>query len=188
MSGLMRASSVAGLPVVTLGGESDYEIKDVVLDRHRQRLIGFTLRNHGFLGGPVDPTLPWGAVHGIGPAAVIVDSGDAFADSAGLDLEPSDGSGDVIGGRALTEDGTDLGKIIDVVIAVGSPPRMVGIELAASEELHADGAHLFVPVSGSIAVSRDQALLPDDVRDHTAIDLDELTATLKDFNGTKGDH
>lgn len=188
MTRLVRASSTTGRPVITLGGESDYEIKDVVLDRDRQRLIGFTLREPGFFGQPAKPTLPWGAVHGIGPAAVIVKSDEALADSAGLDTVLSDGSGDVLSGRALTDGGTDLGKILEVIVSLGSPPKMVGLEIEASEELHADGAHLFIPVPESLAVSENQVLLPESVKEYATADLDEFRETVRTFDEeTKGD-
>jgi uncharacterized protein YrrD len=188
MTRLVRASSITGRPVVTVGGESDYEIKDVVFDRGRQRLIGFTLREPGFFGQPVDPTLPWDAVHGIGPDAVIIGSDDVFADSAGLETVPSDGSGDVLGGRALTDAGTDLGKILEVIISLGSPPTMVGLEIEASEELHADAAHLFIPVPDGLPISDDQALLPATVKDYATDDLGELQEKIRTFNKqAKGD-
>jgi len=45
MSVLLRAGELSGRPVVTLSGERLAEVKDVIFDRGRSALTGFTLNN-----------------------------------------------------------------------------------------------------------------------------------------------
>jgi hypothetical protein len=64
MSVLLRAGTLEGLPVVALAGERVAEIKDVVFDSGRGRLVGFTLRSPGLFSRARHDALPWTAVRG----------------------------------------------------------------------------------------------------------------------------
>jgi len=126
MTGLLRASTLVRQPVVTLDGESLLEVKDVVFDRASGEILGFALRKKGSLGGLVPDRLPWPAVHGLGPDAVMISDESVLTSEGGGDLE---GGGDVIGDRVLTESGTDLGEVVEVVIATGGQADVVGFEI-----------------------------------------------------------
>lgn len=105
MTRLLRAASLIGTPVVTLGGESPLEVRDVVFAAESGEIRGFTLRKHGFLGGPVGDVLAWDDVHGLGPDAIVVADESAWATERGLEGD----RGDVLGAEVLTESGTVVG-------------------------------------------------------------------------------
>ncbi len=50
-------------------------MKDVVLGLESVALLGFTLRKHNVLGGPLRESLPWRGVHAIGADAVMIETG-----------------------------------------------------------------------------------------------------------------
>lgn len=180
MSTLLRATAISGRPVVTLAGESPFEVKDVVFARGTGSLIGFTLRKHGFLGGPVSDFLPWDAVHGLGPDAVVVASEDDLTDGRD-DADTGDGGGDIIGSRLLTESGTDLGEIVEAVVSSGSEVKVVGLEVEASEAINDDGAHVFIPLPDTIAISGERTVVPDSAREYVRDDLSGFGAAVEQF-------
>lgn len=177
MKKLLRASTLVGRPVVTLAGESPLEIRDVVFDRSAGGLIGFTLRKHGFLGGPVREWLPWSKVHGLGPDAVVIGTTDVFDD------EPDDGGGgDVLGSRVVTEDGTHLGDVVEVIISTGPDAEAVGFEIEPTEACRAgDATAVFLPLPDTIAVSDENVIVPDAARDYIADDLSGFGGAVADF-------
>lgn len=174
---LLRASSIAGRPVVTIAGESPYQVKDVVFDRAAGRLIGFTLRKHGFFSRSVSQFLPWSGVHGLGADAVVVADEGQFTEAGSGD----DAGGDIIGGRILTEGGSDLGEIVEAIISVGRSATVVGFEVEASEELNSEGAHVFIPLPDTLAISGDTTIVPDAARDYVRDDLSGFGAAVDQF-------
>ena len=121
MTGFVRASEIAKLPVVTLGGDDIAQVKDIVFDAAGGSVRCFTLSGRGLLSGPLKRDLLWNKVHALGPDAVMIRDENALADDdeAAKDAKASSGGGNVIGSRVMTEGGTDLGKIIDVIIDDG---------------------------------------------------------------------
>ena len=61
---LLRARELAGRPVVTLGGELEAEIKDVVFESDGGPVAGFTLRNEGLFSRARKDALPGGPCTG----------------------------------------------------------------------------------------------------------------------------
>lgn len=176
---LLRATELIGRPVVTLGGESPFEIKDIVFDTSTGQLLGFNLRQHGFLGGPVDERLALGDVHGLGPDAVVVADADCL--DAAVDLT-SEGGGDVIGNRILTDDGTELGEVVEVVITSGRSAGVVGFEVAAVEALRASGDHnVFIPMPDTSAISGERIVVPDAAVDYIRDDLTGFGGAVAEF-------
>ncbi len=188
MSRLMRATALIGQPVVTLGGESPFEIKDVVFDRESGQILRFNLRRHGFFGGPVDEQLAWKDVHGFGPDAVVV------ADESCLSAQDqgsgsSDGGGDVMGNRILTEDGKDLGKVVEVVVAAGGPASVVGFEVEVPTEVRPDDDHhVFIPMPDTISISAQKIVVPTSTTDFIRDDLSGFGSAVEEFRDalTKG--
>lgn len=178
MSKLLRATAISGRPVVTLDGESPFQVKDVVFDRAAGRLIGFTLRKHGFFSRSASEFLPIDEVHGLGGDAVMVASSEVFEDD---DSGEAQNGGDVIGGRILTESGTDLGEVVEAIISTGSRMTVVGFEVEPSEELNDSEAHVFIPLPEVIAISGDQTVVPDSVRDFVRDDLTGFGAAVDRF-------
>lgn len=178
MTLLLRATALVGRPVLTLGGESALEVKDVVFDGRSGRILGFTLRHHGFLGGPSDDRLEWDDVHALGPDAVVI------ADESVLRPAPlgDDGSGDVIGDTVTTEGGTDLGEVVEVVVAVGGRAGVVGFEIAAAPDVRRDDDHhLFLPLPDTLAISDQRIIVPDATTEFLRDDLSGFGSAVASF-------
>ncbi len=179
MTGLLRASTLVGGPVVTLNGESPFEVKDVVFDRASGELRGFTLRKKGILGSPVSDYLPWNAVHGLGPDAVMISDESALASDAGGDLE---GGGDVLGNRVLTESGSDLGEVIEVVVSTGAHADVVGFEVEPVAAAHdTGGRNVFIPMPDTLAISGEKIIVPNSATEFIRDDLSGFGSAVADF-------
>ncbi len=184
MSRLLRASTLTGRPVLTLSGESPLEIRDVVFDTSEGRVLGFTLRKHGFLGGPVSETLTWSDVHGLGPDAVVIADPSALTAKDGA--LPS--GGDVIANTVLTKSGTELGTVVEVIIETGDRADVVGFEIEAVEGLGpGDDHHVFIPLPDTLAISGDNIIVPDSARDFVRDDLTGFGGAVADFRGQLGE-
>jgi uncharacterized protein YrrD len=178
MTTLVRATSLIGQPVVTLGGDSPLEIKDVVFSRDSGRLLGFTLRKHGMLGGPVREGLSWADVHGLGPDAVVIADADVLSRG---DQALAEG-GDVIHNRVLTESGTDVGEVVEAVVATGRAAEVVGFEVEASAEMgRSDSHHLFIPLPDTMAISGERVIVPDRALDYVRDDLSGFGGAVEEF-------
>lgn len=156
-SHLVRATQLTGRPVVTLDGDREVEVKDVVFDRERGGLTGFTLRSPGLLGGPRQHVLTIGDVVVIGPDAVMIPSHRVFVDPAVLA-----GTGDnVLGDTVFTDEGTDLGTVADVIVSVkGGEADIVGFEVEATEALSSDGGRVLIPLPVATAISAEAIVVP----------------------------
>jgi uncharacterized protein YrrD len=175
---LLRATELIGRPVVTLGGESDLEVKDVVFSIISGRILGFTLRKPGLLGGPVDQHLPWTEVHGLGPDAVMVPGPDALGTGDEL---LADGD-DVIGDRVMTESGTDLGEVLEVVVATGRRAEVVGFEIEPSAVVRSDhAANAFIPLPDTLSISGENVIVPDSTTDYIGDDLAGFGSAVTEF-------
>lgn len=176
---LLRATELIGRPVVTFAGESPLEVKDVVFDTSTGHLLGFTLRNHGFLGDPADEQLGWGDVHGLGPDAVVIE--DERCLDGGADLTSGAG-GDVIGSRLLTDDGTELGEVVEVIVSTGTAATVVGFEVVAADGVRAGGDHhVFIPMPDASAISGERIVVPDAARDYIRDDLTGFGGAVAEF-------
>ncbi len=197
MTRLMRTSEIASLPVVTLAGDDVAQIKDIVFSADGGAVSGFTLAGRGLLSGPLKQALAWTRVVGLGPDAVMIADTDA--------LEPVDGvlaaaassgtgagsGGNVLGDRVLTDTGTDLGKVSDVVIeydnATGGVCDVVGYEIEASEALmkstskNAKNTRLLLPLPDTLAVSDEHVMVPASAEGFVSDDLAGFGAAVQAF-------
>ncbi|HXH58673.1 PRC-barrel domain-containing protein [Iamia sp.] len=180
---LVRASHLTGLPIVTLSGEHGLEIKDVVFDKRAGGITGFTMRKPGLLGGPQKQVLMVADVHAIGPDAVMVPSRGVFAAPDSLS-----GSGDnVLGDRVITDDGTDLGEVTDVIASVtAGHADIVGFEVKASEALGTEGAQVFLPLPAALAISGEAIVVPASARDFVSEDYTGFGASVEAFREQLG--
>jgi sporulation protein YlmC with PRC-barrel domain len=181
----MRASELVGHRVLTLAGESDLEIKDVVFDTASGTVCGFTLRHPGFLGKPAkDAGLPWAGVRGIGRDAVVVRDDDSLDESFG-----ADSGNDVLGVHVLTDDGLELGEVTDVLLEIdGTHADVVGFELAPGEGLQGAGDHAYVPMPETISMSGEHVVVPSSAREHTTGDFAGFGAAVERFRSSQGGH
>lgn len=172
---LVRATELIGRPVVTLGGDRVGEVKDVVLGLQEGVLVGFTLRNPGFLGGPRNEALPWSSVHAVGADAVMV--GDEGALDAG-------GTGEVHVATdvpVMSEAGDRLGSVVDVILETGTPTQVVGFEMAAADSQPSRGRRMLLPIEAVHAASEQAVVVPVEATHLVADDLAGFGAAVDRF-------
>jgi uncharacterized protein YrrD len=188
MSVLLRASEIIKLPVVTLGGEDIAQVKDVVYAAHGGQVGGFTLNGRGIFAGPLPTAAPWSVVIGLGPDAVIVPSQDELIDVETLlvgSASSGAGSGDILGSQVLTDDGTALGVVVDVVIEVSgggdSQADVVGYEIDPAGALGGGRNRLLIPLPDTLSASGEHLMVPSSARDFGTDDLAGFGAAIDDF-------
>lgn len=180
MSVLLRATEIEGRPVVTLDGERVGDVKDVVFDSSQGKLLGFTLRSHRFFSGPRTDVLAWSNVGSLGRDAVMIRGEDALEEEA-LAAEGLPDHRNVVGNQVLTDAGTDLGKVVDVIIETGTTAQIVGYEVAASEALATHGEHVLIPLPDTISVSGEHLMVPTAALAFVSHDLSGFGAAVEDF-------
>ncbi|MBQ0976110.1 PRC-barrel domain-containing protein [Streptomyces sp. RK31] len=182
MYALMLASDITRRPVVTLGGEAVAQVKDVVFAGRAGRVSGFTLSGRGLFSGPLRQALPWEAVTSLGPHAVMIHDDTALEPRDEV-ADPAEAAhGNVLGVQVLTDTGTNLGHITDVVIEVTATQALVaGYEITPAK---APGHHrqtVFVPLARTIAVSGEALVVPAAAAEFMADDLSALEKAIPEF-------
>jgi sporulation protein YlmC with PRC-barrel domain len=188
MSRLMRTSEVTKRPVVTLAGEDVAQVKDVVYAAGGGAVGGFTLAGRGLFSGPSRLALPWAAVMALGPDAVVIKDEDALEPVAAVlhQASSSGGSGgDVLGSQVLTDGGTELGTVVDVILETsdgeGGQCDVVGYEVVASEALGSKGTKVFIPLPDTLSVSGEHLMVPASATEFVAHDLAGFGAAVQAF-------
>ncbi len=188
MSLLMRTSEVMKRPVVTLGGEDVAQIKDIVYSAGGGAVGGFTLAGRGLFSGPSKQALAWSSVMALGPDAVMIRDEEVLEPVASvLDRSAASGGsgGDVLGSQVLTDAGTELGVVVDVVLEVAEGGRgqcdVVGYEVEAAEALGTKGTRVFLPLPDTLAVSGDHLMVPASATSFVAHDLAGFGAAVQAF-------
>lgn len=156
MTAILRGKDLPGSPVVSLAGERLAEIKDVVFDRQSGDVLGFTLNDPGFFKGTRDDGLPMDAVHGIGDAAVVVAGPHVLVSVDSIVSASERRSNNVLADRVLTEEGAEIGEVVDVLLDPSHrPPKVVGYEVESQ-----DGHTVTVPLDDAVAVSGERLVVP----------------------------
>lgn len=184
MSVLMRATDLLKRPVVTFAGEDVCQVKDIVYAGDRGEIAGFTLNGRGLFAGPSKQALPWTAVHGLGRDAVVIADEGVLEDRDAVLARASErggGGGDVFGSRVLTDTGTDLGKVVDVIIEVGRTADVVGYEIDSSDALGAQRRRVLIPLPDVLAVSAETLIVPAAAVDFVTDDLSGFGASVQAF-------
>lgn len=181
----MRAREIGGRPVVTLDtAEAVAEVKDVVFSYGTASVVGFSLNKRGFLGSPMKEQLPWSRVAALGRDAVMVESRAALGagDEAMRDAAGS-GDRDVIGATVMTDAGSRLGTVEDVIVQVGdASPRVVGFEVHGPQvERDKSAATLLIPVDDTIAVSGETLMVPAAAEEFVRDDLSGFGSAVEEF-------
>lgn len=178
---LLRARELTGRPVVTLGGELVAEIKDIVFERTGGSIAGFTLRNPGLFSRARKDALPWPGVHGIGRDAVLVPDEAVLLPTKELAPRKEARKGDVLNDRVLTDNGRDLGRVVDVVLQAGTELEVVGYEVEASEALGTAGRRVLIPLPDTVAVSGENLIVPAAATEFVSEDLAGFGAAVEAF-------
>ncbi len=187
MSVLLRSSEIIKLPVVTLAGEDVAQVKDVVYAADGGQLGGFTLNGRGLFAGPLHVALPWAAVTGLGPDAVVIPGDDVLAPIEML-LGGADSGGtpaDVIGSQVLTDTGTALGVVVDVIIEVTgggqSQADVVGYEIDPADGRSHGSSRLLIPLPDTLSASGEHLMVPAAAQDFVTDDLAGFGAAVDTF-------
>jgi uncharacterized protein YrrD len=181
---LMTASQIRGLPVVTVqGGEDIAEVRDVIYNPEAGRLVGLTLNQRGFLSGRRREVLPATMIHAVGQDAVMVtDEAQLVApEDAPDDVAHPDTERNVLGDDVLTEGGTSLGAVVDLVLLVGSNGEVVGYQIEK-----AGGGHGYIPLPAQLSVSGDALVVPDITEEFVQDDLVGLGGAVDEFRDRLG--
>ena len=184
MSLLMTASQIRGLPVVTVGGGEDVaEVRDVIYSPEAGRLIGVTLNKRGFLAGRLHEVLPAEVIHAIGQDAVMVldESSLVASRDAPDDIGRPATERNVIDNDILTEGGTSLGKVTDLVLLLGSTGEVVGYQIEKS-----GGGQGYIPLPAQLSVSGDALVVPNITEEFVQNDLVGLGASVDEFRTRMG--
>lgn len=202
MTRLMRTSEISALPVVTVAGDDIAQVKDVVFSADGGAVSGFTLAGRGLLSGPKKEGIAWANVLGLGPDAVIIADaevlepvGDVLAAAASSAAGAGSG-GNVLGDRVLTDSGTDLGKVADVVVEYDNAPGgscdVVGYEIEASEALQESTSksskhhRLLIPLPDTLAASSEHVMVPASAEQFVSQDLAGFGAAVQAFRAQLG--
>jgi uncharacterized protein YrrD len=184
----MRTSEIEKRPVVTMSGEDVAQIKDIVYSSGGGAVGGFTLAGRGLLAGPLKQGLAWASVSALGADAVMIDDPDVLEPTQSvLDASASSGGsgGNVLGSAVLTDEGTDLGTVVDVIIEVaeghGDQCHVVGYEVEAAESMGTHGTKVLLPLPATLAVSGEHLIVPASARDFVGHDLAGFGAAVDAF-------
>jgi sporulation protein YlmC with PRC-barrel domain len=186
MNELMAARSLTTLPVVTLGGDAVAQIKDTVFDAAAGRITGFTLSGRGLLSGPLKQSLPWSAVHALGPHAVMIVDAGALTDTPVVVARREAHRGRVRHAKVLTDEGAEVGTVLDVIVEGGTSGRVVGFRIAAGKALVQGSRRrrhrVYVPRGETLAVSGRALVIPADATRYVADDLPAFVARVGAFH------
>ena len=126
MTRLVRATELMGLPVVTLDtATAPGEIRDVLFDPARARVVAFTVRGRGLLSPPLVGLLPSSAIRAVGRSAVMISSDASLLRQREGMSNALDNQVEVLGKEVVTERGETLGKVADVVLEVDAGEAVV---------------------------------------------------------------
>lgn len=185
MSVLMRCSEITKRPVVTMAGEVVAQIKDIVYAADGGEVAGFTLAGLRAFSGPLDRGLAWGSVASLGADAVMIVDDAALAPLHGV-LEHASSGSDVLGAEVLTDTGTALGTVVDVIVEVGDVESgrcdVVGYEIeSSSEALGHKGTKVLVPLPDTLAASGEHLMVPASATAFVRDDLAGFGAAVEAF-------
>ncbi len=194
MSTLLRASELAHRVVVTFAGEDVAQIKDIVYAANGGQIGAFTLAGRGLFAGPLKVALPWAAVAALGPDAVVIESEDVLVPLAEVFAE-SDGSvgsgkGDILKSEVLTDAGTSLGRVSDVIIGIGSAQGgqadVVGYQIDPAEGLGRGKQPLLIPLPDTLSASGKHLMVPAAAANYLTDDLAGFSSAIEAFRSQLG--
>ncbi|GAB2887837.1 PRC-barrel domain-containing protein [Streptomyces deserti] len=189
MSGLLAARSLTTRPVVTLGGDAVAQVKDTVFDAGAGRITGFTLSGRGLWSGPLKQSLPWSAVHALGHDAVMIRDAGALTGLDAVVARREAFRGRVLGAKVLTDAGTEVGTVLDLVVEGGTSGRVVGFRIAAHKALVSGSRRhrhqVYVPRGETLAVSGRALVIPTDATRYVAEDLPGFVARVGAFHHSR---
>lgn len=186
MSLLVRATELVKRPVVTLGGEDVAQVKDVVYDAGSGAVSGFTLNGRGLFAGPLKVGLPLAAVKAIGRNAVMIADDSVLTDRREVAESAAVRDRNVLGNRVVTDTGTELGTVVDVILPVGSITDVAGYEVSPAPALRTDARTVFIPLPDALAVSGEVLIVPGGAVEFVSHDLAGFGGAVAAFRKQHG--
>ena len=188
MSRLMRTSEIIKRPVVSRAGEDVAQIKDIIYTAGEGAVAGFTLAGRGIFAGPLPVALPWASVTALGNDAVMISDQNALKPLETLitaSRSEKSASGNVLGARVLTDGGTDLGVVVDVIVQVGrqGPEQcdVVGYEIESAGAESTQAARMLIPLPDTLAASGEHLIVPASAIKFVRHDLAGFGAAIEEF-------
>ncbi|WP_432971029.1 PRC-barrel domain-containing protein [Dactylosporangium sp. CA-233914] len=171
------------MTVVTLDGDDVADVKDVVFDGDTGRVRGFTLNGRGLFAGPLDKALPAGAVSSVGRDAVMTGAPGATVGVRDVVPRARARDSDVLANHVITEGGTDLGAVADVILEVspGGAVDVVGYDIVAGPALYADSRRVLLPLPHTTAASGEAVVVPNEATQFVRQDLSEFGSAVAAF-------
>jgi len=194
MSTLIKASELAQRVVVTYAGEDVAQIKDIVYAANGGEVGAFTLAGRGLFGGPLKVALPWAAVAGLGPDAVVIESEEVLVPLAEI-FQPGDsmvtpGKGNILKSEVLTDSGMSLGRVSDVIIGIGGSAGgqadVVGYEIDPAESLGRGRLPLLIPLPDTLSASGEHLMVPAAAANFLTDNLAAFGAAIDAFRSQLG--
>ncbi len=182
MSIVIRATELIGRPIVTLDTAEDIaEVKDVVFDPDESTVAGFALRGRAALSTPNAGMLRIANVRAIGRDAIMIASAnEVMTEETAAEKSERPARQDVLGAGVMTESGTSVGKVINLILHVqGARANVAGYEIEAP-----DGTRSLVPLDASVSVSGETLMVADAVQKFVADDLTGFGAAIEQFRLT----
>ncbi|MDQ2845145.1 MAG: PRC-barrel domain-containing protein [Actinomycetota bacterium] len=197
MSTLLRASELAKLPVVTFAGEDVAQIKDILYAADGGQIDAFTLAGRSLFSGPLKVALPWAGVVGLGSDALIIQSDQQLVPVASvLSGPPGDGAGgapvnrgDIISSQVLTDQGTSLGVVSDVIIGISAgnvQADVIGYEIRPAETLGRGQQRLLIPLPDTMSASGEHLMVPAAAANFLSDNIIGFEATVAAFRAQIG--
>jgi sporulation protein YlmC with PRC-barrel domain len=194
LSTLLRASDLAQRVVVTFAGEDVAQIKDIVYAANGGEIGAFTLAGRGLFAGPLKVALPWAKVVALGPDAVMIESEDVLVPLSeafdATDGDVSSGKGDILKSEVLTDTGTSLGRVSDVIIGIGATQGgqadVVGYEIDPAESLGRGKQPLLIPLPDTLAASGEHLMVPASAANYISDNLGQFGSAIDAFRSQLG--
>lgn len=181
MSVLMRATEIIKRPVVTLAGEAVAQVKDIVYEGDGGHVGGFTLAGRGVFAGPLKVALAWGSVSALGNDALMIRDEAVLESPEQLVSRSAARRSDVLGSRVMTDDGTELGTVTDVILEVTDVADVIGYEIDSSPSLGKDGRRVLIPLPDTLSISGEALMLPSAAKEFVSDDLAGFGAAVQEF-------
>lgn len=177
-----KASEIVGKPVIMRStGEQRGEVDDLVLDNASGRVTGLLMSKEGWFGKVY--VLPIEQINAIGPDAVLVKDDEAFNEMEGAEELPRwrKGNNCLKGITLMTEDGKDLGKMVDLEFST-EDGMIEGYEVSGGILTGISGRYPVVPARDTLKIGQDVAFVSsrtEDILERQSGGLEKAAERLK---------
>lgn len=159
-----RSTSFIGMPIYTLEqGKQIGNVKDVVYDGERSKLIAFTLEEPGLIS-PDRRILVFDKVESIGRDAIMIENESVLIAEKDYPEETRQLSqkGSALGKKVITHGGNILGNISDIVIDEETG-RAVSFEVSGGIARDIGAGRNYVAAPEVVNIGEDAIVVPDNV-------------------------